>query len=84
MLLALFERQRAAVRVDGFRDVAETLDSFSDFNEGAELRRSQNLAMNHIANAVLGEERLPDIGLQLLDAQRQAAVFGLDSENDSA
>src|SRR5579871_362993 len=31
---------------------------------------------------MLSEERLPDIGLQLLDAQRQAAILRLNAQND--
>src|SRR5438309_1446389 len=63
--------------------MTEALDSFGNFDEGAELRGTQNLAVDDVANTVLGEEGLPDIGLELLDAQRQAAVFRLDAENHS-
>ena len=62
--------------------MAETLDTFRDLNEGAELRGAQNLALDDVADAVLGEEGIPDIGLELLDAKRQAAVLRLDAEND--
>ena len=73
VLLTLFERQRLAVSIHRFRDVAEAFDSFGNFDEGAELRSPQNLAMNHIAHTMLREERLPHIGLKLLHAQREAA-----------
>ncbi len=62
--------------------MAKTLDSFGDLNEGPELRRAQDLALDDVANAVLGEERIPDIRLKLLDAQRQAAILRLDAEDD--
>src|SRR5580698_6033925 len=67
----------------GFGHMAEALDAFRDFDECAELRGAQNLAVHHIAHAVRSEEALPDIGLHLLDAQRETAVLRLDAENDS-
>ena len=83
VLQALFELGVTVDGVAGLGDVAETLDAFGDFDECAELRGAQNLAVDHIANAMRSEEALPDIGLQLLDAQREAAVLRLDAENDS-
>ena len=46
------------------------------------MRGAQNLAVNDVADAVSGKEALPDVGLQLLDAQGEAAVLRLDAEND--
>jgi hypothetical protein len=69
MLLPLFECDRLPVRIDSLRDVAKALDSFGNFEKGPELRGAQHLAVNHVANAMLGEERLPDIRLQLLHAE---------------
>src|SRR6185437_14019444 len=63
-------------------DVAEAFDAFRDLHEGAELRGAQNLAVYQVADAVGGEERLPDIGLELLDAKAEAAILRLDAEND--
>src|SRR5581483_11150074 len=83
MLLAGFELHRNAVRIGSFGDVAQAFNTFRDFNKRTELRRPQNLAVNHISNAVLGEERLPYIGLELLDAQRQAAVLRLHAQHYS-
>ena len=71
------------VLVDCLGDVAETLDAFGDLDEGAELRGAQNLALDDVADAVLLEEGVPDIRLKLLDAEREAAVLGLDAEHDS-
>ena len=68
--------------VDRFGDVAEAFDAFGDLDEGAELRGAQDLALDDVADAVLGEERIPDIGLELLDAEREAAVLRLDAEDD--
>jgi hypothetical protein len=84
VLVVDLELDRLAVIVDRFGDVAETFDTFRDFNEGSELRGAQNLALDDVADAVLGEEGIPDIRLQLLDAEREAAVFGLDAEDDGA
>src|SRR5579863_5732542 len=77
----LLERGVAIDRIAGFGDVAKTLDALGNFNERAELRGAQNLAVDHVAHAVRGEEALPDIGLQLLDAQREAAILRLNAEN---
>jgi hypothetical protein len=38
--------------------------------------------VDHVAHAVRGKEALPDVGLQLLDAQAQAAVLRLNAENN--
>jgi hypothetical protein len=38
--------------------------------------------VNDVANAMRGEEALPDIGLELLDAEREAAILRLDAENN--
>src|SRR6202044_1064387 len=76
------ERHWLPVGTDCLGDVAEALDSFSDLNEGAELRGAKDLALDDVADAVLGEERLPDIRLELLDAERQAAVLRLNAEDD--
>ena len=62
--------------------MAETFDALGNFDKRAELRSAQNLAVNDVADAVGGEEAFPDIGLQLLDAEREAAVLRLDAEND--
>ena len=77
-----FELWRLAGHFAGFGDVAEALNALGDFNESAELRGAQNLAVDHIADAVRSEEALPHIGLKLLDAEREAAVLRLDAENN--
>src|SRR5580658_2488909 len=83
VLLALLQRQRMTLRIHCFGNMAKTLDSLGNFDKGSELRGPQNLAVNHVANAVLGEESLPDIRLQLLHAQREAAILRLNAENNS-
>ena len=59
----------SAAFVACFGDVAETFHSLSNLNKCAELRGAQHLAVNEVADAMRGEEALPDIGLQLLDSQ---------------
>src|SRR5271156_5274656 len=81
MLLALFQLQRSAVRIRSLRYVAQALDAFGNLHERAELRRPQNLAVDYIADAMLREEGIPDIRLELFDAQRQTAVLGLNAQN---
>src|ERR1700722_1867861 len=76
-----FELHRLTQCIGCLGDVAEALDAFGDFNEGSELRGTQNLALQYVANRVLIEEGLPDIGLELLDAERQAAILRLHAEH---
>src|SRR6202034_523152 len=83
VLQTLFKLGAALFTVAGLGDMAQTLHAFGDFDEGAELRGAEYLAVDYIADAVSGEEALPDIGLQLFDPQREAAVLRLDAENDS-
>ena len=69
VLRVILQLHRNVVLVDGLRDLAQALDALGDLNERAELRRPQNLAPDHVAHAMLCEERIPNIRLQLLDAQ---------------
>src|SRR5689334_6096445 len=80
-LLSGFKLQRSAVLIVGFGVVAETLDSIRDLDEGPEGRNTKHLAVHNVANAVRLEEALPDIGLELLHAQREATVVGLDRQD---
>src|SRR5258708_5734234 len=82
VLDAGFKMQRLSVAVDGFRFVTQALDSFGDFDEGAKRRHAEHFAVNHIANVMRGEESLPDIGLKLLDPQRQAPLVGLNGQHN--
>ena len=84
VLVAYIELDGLAVVADRLGDVAETFDAFRDFDEGSELRGTQDLTLDDVADAVLGEEGIPDVGLELLDAEGEAAVFGLDAEDDGA
>ena len=70
------------LRVHRFGVVAQAFDSVGDLDERAEAGQPQHLALEHIAHAMLFEEALPDIGLQLLHAQRQAAIVRLNGQNN--
>src|SRR5579864_1187901 len=61
--------------------MAQAFDALSDFHEGAERGHAQDFAVDDIADVVRGEERFPDIGLKLLNAQGQAALVGFDRQN---
>ena len=82
MFQARLQLERLAIPSSGFGIVAQTFDAFGDFDESAEAGHPQNFALNHVANAMLLEEGLPDIGLKLLHAQRQTTLVRLDRQND--
>ena len=69
MLLTCFELERLAQGIRCFRNMAEAFDTFRDLDEGSELRGAQYFALDHIADAMLGKERLPHIRLKLLDTE---------------
>src|SRR5271157_559881 len=70
------------VSVDRLGFVAQAFHALGNFDERAERGHAQNLAADHVPDVMSCEERLPNIGLQLLHAQRQAALVRLDGEND--
>ena len=60
VLVADVQIDLLALVVDSFRDVAETLDSFGDFDEGSESERCEvPLPLNDVADAVLWRRRYP-------------------------
>src|ERR1051326_9426868 len=63
VLLACFQLDRSAIGIRGLRIVAKAFDALGDLNEGSELREAQNLAVDHVANAVRLEESLPGVRL---------------------
>src|SRR5579859_1275047 len=60
--------------------MAETFDAIGYFHEGSKLCGAQNLAVDNVTQSVAGEERLPNVRLHLLDAEREAAMFGLNGQ----
>jgi len=67
-----------SVAIDGFGIVAEAFDAFEQFPQTREVCHAQNLAMHDVADAMLREEGIPNIGLHLLHAERETALVGLD------
>src|ERR1700680_570571 len=63
-----------------FGNMAQTLDALAQFHEGAKGREARDLAANHVVDLVGGEPVGPDI-VELLDAERHAAIRGVDLEN---
>ena len=83
VLNSRLEMHLLTVRIHSFGIVAKTLDAFRNFNECAERRHAQDLAVNNVTDAMAIKERLPNIGLKLLHAQRQAALLGINREHYS-
>src|SRR5256885_2088678 len=78
VLDARFKMQRLAIAVQGFGLVAQAFDALGDFDERTECGYAQNFSVDNVANMMSLEERLPDVGLKLLHAQRQPALVGFD------
>ena len=71
----------AAVRIVELGDVNQSLDPFVELDEGAEVRHPRHLALDDVADVVSREEVVPDVGGELLEAQRQPLVLGIDAEH---
>src|SRR5579863_8798732 len=82
VLDAGFEMNGLAFGVHRFGLMTEALDAFGDFNECAERGHAQNFALDDVTDVMGGEEAFPDVGLKLLDAERETALIGLDGEDD--
>src|SRR5437867_3320526 len=61
-----------------FGDVHQALDPLGDLDEGAEIREPDDTARDQITDGIGLEKLLPDVRLELLDAQRQALILGVD------
>ena len=85
-LVALFEyfaRMLDALGPRQVRNVNQAVDSFLDFDEGAEVREVAYRAGDLVADAVFRTDQVPRVGLGLLEAQRQAPSFLVDVEHDT-
>src|SRR4051794_40442781 len=69
------------VRIVELRHVNETLDPLVELDEGAEVRHAHDLAFDRVAHVAPGEEVVPDVGGELLEAERQPLVLGVDVEH---
>src|ERR1700678_129558 len=73
---------RLSVCIHGLGVVAEAFDAFGNLDKRPKIRHAQNFAVHDIADPLLREERIPNIGLHLLYAERKAALVGLNRQND--
>src|SRR5438067_2381137 len=62
--------------------MAESLNTLRNLDEGSELRGAEHLAGHHVTHPMLGKERIPDVGLELLHAQRKPAILRFDAEDN--
>src|SRR5262249_19669158 len=69
------------VRVVELGHVDQPFDAFRQLDERAEVGHADDLALDRVADVVVLEELVPDVGLELLEAQRQPLVFGVDVEH---
>ena len=65
-----------------FADVDEAFDAFGDLHEGAEVHELGDGAFDLRADGELAWHFGPGIGERLLETERDAALFGLDGEDD--
>src|SRR2546422_1335221 len=63
-------------------DVHQALDPLGDLDEGAEICEPDDTPRDQVTDGIGLEKLLPDVRLQLLDAQRQALVLGVDLQDD--
>src|SRR5258705_13020296 len=59
-------------------DVTEPFDPLFNFDEGAEVGESNDLALNDVARPVSLEESIPGIWLEIFDRQAQPSAVHVD------
>src|SRR3954469_18947920 len=69
------------VRVVELRDVNQSLDALVELDECAKVRHPDDLALDRVADVMAREEVVPDVGGELLQAERQALVLGVDVQH---
>ena len=62
-------------------DVHQAVDALFDLDEGAEIGHVADAAFHHAAHAVAAVDGGPGVGLELLQAERNAAVLGMHLEH---
>src|ERR1700691_4125332 len=83
--LALLENLRRMLHTFGPAQVAhvhQTVDAVFNFNEGAKVGKIAHPAFHNRACRIARREMLPGVLQQLLHAQRNAAVVGIDAEHN--
>src|SRR5476651_1798357 len=68
-------------RVVELRHVNQTLDALVELDERAEVGHPDDLALDRVADVAVREEVVPDVGGELLQAERQALVLGVDVQH---
>src|SRR5271169_5629803 len=81
-LLENFMRILDALGPADVADVDEAVETFFDFDEGAELRDVADLSGDDSAHRIFIRDEEPGIRKRLLDAQGDATVAGLDVQDD--
>ena len=65
-----------------FADVNEAFDAFGDLHEGSEVHELGDGALDLRADGEVAGDLGPGVGEGLLESERDAALLGLDAEND--
>src|SRR4051794_1264480 len=68
-------------RIVELRHVNQPLDAFVELDERAEVRHPHDLALDRVADMAVREEIVPDVRGELLQAERQALVLGVDVQH---
>src|SRR5579863_726134 len=76
-----FSLARGAVVRTHLRDVAQAFDSFLELDEGAERRHARHLPPQDITDVRFFKKGLPDVRLELLQPERQPAVFDIKPQD---
>src|SRR3982751_498772 len=66
------------MRIIELRHVDQPFDPLGQFDERAEVGHADHLAVDGVADVVMGEELVPDVGLQLLETEREALILRVD------
>src|SRR4051812_47660086 len=69
------------VGVVELRNVNQSLDALVELDERAKVRHPDDLALDRVADVVAREEVVPDVGGELLQAERQPLVLGVDVQH---
>ena len=72
----------AASAIGKLADVAQSLDSLRQPDEGAELQPARDHPLDLVADAVAGEEIVPVVLFELLQPQRELLGGGVELEDD--
>src|SRR6266850_3656157 len=77
----LLRRLALLMRFVELGDVDQPLDPLVELDEGAEVRHPHHFAFDRVADLVAREEVVPDVSGELLQAERQPLVLGVDVQH---